>query len=107
VFREALNQGKWESLLTGVMNPGAALGNHYHKKTVVFLYLTRGAAVINTVHVETGKTDSFELRAPAGVILNTFESHVIKFVEESEFIMLKSSAYDPSDPDTYHYPVTV
>ena len=31
------------------------------------------------------------------------ESHAIRFLEESEFIMLKSQKYESDDPDTYRF----
>jgi len=103
IFREVLNSGQWEALLCGRMNSDAVMGNHYHKRTLVFFYLTSGAASIKTVHVETGETDEFMLHANQGVILRTNESHAIHFLEESDFIMLKSHRYDPADPDTFHF----
>ncbi len=105
VFRELLNQGRWESLICGSMNPGAVMGNHYHKKTTVFFFVTKGSAHIKIVNVETLLAEEFHLREKEGVILNTLESHGIEFLEPSEFIMLKSLKYDSSNPDTYHFPV--
>jgi dTDP-4-dehydrorhamnose 3,5-epimerase-like enzyme len=105
LFQEVLNDGRWESLIAGRMNPGAVLGNHYHKKTVIFFYLTRGAVRIKTVHVRTNEIDVFSLQSGQGVLLHTDESHIIRFLEESEFVMLKSLRYDPADPDTYEFPV--
>jgi hypothetical protein len=81
------------------------LGNHYHKKTTLFLYLTKGSAHIKIVNVETLDAEEFHLGQNEGVILNTLESHGIEFLEPSDFIMLKSLKYDSSDPDTYHFPV--
>lgn len=104
-FQEILNDGHWEALIRGRMNQNAVMGNHYHKKTVIFFHLTSGAVNIKTVHVETGARDEFRLGAGQGVMLGTDESHAIRFLEESEFIMLKSLRYDPSDPDTFRFPV--
>lgn len=105
LFQEILNDGHWENLIRGRMNPGAVIGNHYHKKTVVFFYLTRGSAQVKTVHVNTGAREDFPLQANQGILLKVNESHAIRFQEESEFIMLKSLRYDPADPDTYGFPV--
>ncbi|MGB6064390.1 MAG: hypothetical protein WBG50_06255 [Desulfomonilaceae bacterium] len=105
IFREVLNDGRWEALICGRMKPDAVMGNHYHKRTVIFFCLTMGSAKITTIHVETGEKDAFLLKSGQGVILNTNESHAIRFVEESDFVMLKSLRYDPADPDTYQYPV--
>jgi dTDP-4-dehydrorhamnose 3,5-epimerase-like enzyme len=105
LFREVLNDGQWEAFLFGHMNANAVMGNHYHKKTEVFFYLTRGAARIKTIHVETSQRDEFSLFANQAVLLHVNESHAINFLEESEFVMLKSLRYNPDDPDTYHFPV--
>lgn len=104
-FQEVLNGGHWEALIRGTMKPGAVMGHHFHKKTVIFFYLTSGSVRIKTIHVESRETDEFGLAGGRGVILRTDESHAIRFLEESEFIMLKSLKYDPEDPDTYAFPV--
>lgn len=102
---EVLNDGRWESILTGTMKPGAVMGNHYHKETLIFFYITQGAVSVRTVHVETGERDAFELRDGEGVILHTDESHTIRFLVESSFLLLKSKQYDPQNRDTYDFPV--
>ncbi len=102
-FQEVLNGGRWEALIRGNMKPGAVMGNHYHKRTLVFFYLVDGLAKIKTVHVESGATDEFQLSSGNGVILRINESHAIRFLKESEFIMLKSEKYDSNDPDTYRF----
>ena len=103
IFREILNDGHWEALICGRMKPDAVMGNHYHKKTVIFFCLTSGSAEIATIHVENGEKDAFLLKSGQGVILNTNESHAIRFIEESDFVMLKSVRYNAADPDTYQY----
>lgn len=105
VFREVLNDGQWQALICGRMNADAVMGNHYHKKTVIFFYVTKGSVRVRTVHVETSARDEFLLTANQGVLLGVNESHAIAFREESEFVMLKSLRYDPQDPDTYPFPV--
>jgi quercetin dioxygenase-like cupin family protein len=105
LFRERLNVGTWESLIDGHMKAGAVMGNHYHKKTLVYFGLSTGSVRVRTVHVDTGARDEFTLKAGEGVILVTDESHAIEFLEDSAFILLKSRRYLPEDPDTYHYEV--
>jgi len=106
-FLEVLNNGHWESLIYGQMHRGAVIGNHYHRKTEIFFFLTKGSARIDIIHVEQGKRRRLSLQANHGVLLKTFESHAVRFLEESEFIMLKSLRYDPDEPDTFQYPVPV
>lgn len=104
---EILNSGHWEALVWGHMHAGAVMGNHYHRKTEVFFFLAKGSVRIDVVHVETGERQRLSLGATDGVILKTNESHAIHFLEESEFIMMKSLRYDPADSDTFQYRVPV
>lgn len=105
VFREVVNGFPAQTLLAGTMRGGAVMGNHYHRKTRLFFHLLSGGARIRTVHVETGARDELTLGENQGVFLEPNESHAIRFLEESRFVMLKSLAYDPEDPDTYEFPV--
>lgn len=104
-FKEILNSGHWEAMNWALMNEGSVLGNHYHKKTIVFFYVVSGSARIRTVNIDEGDRDEFTVMAGEGVMLRTLESHAIHFTEKSQVIMLKSRRFDPSDPDTFHYTV--
>jgi dTDP-4-dehydrorhamnose 3,5-epimerase-like enzyme len=101
VFREVLNGFEARTFITGRMSRDAVLGNHYHRKTRVFFYLTRGAARVVILNVETGEKEAFTLERDQGCFFEIHESHAVRFTEDSEFVMLKSLAYDPADPDTY------
>jgi dTDP-4-dehydrorhamnose 3,5-epimerase-like enzyme len=105
LFQELLSSGTWESLIYMRMNPDAVIGNHYHKKTEIFLYLLSGSAEIKTVHVESGERDRIVMLAGNGIALQPYYSHAIRFTSESEAIMLKSRRYEEADPDTYSFPV--
>ena len=105
LFVEALNRGQWASLVFGVMKRDAEMGHHYHKKTEIFFCLTKGKAEVTIVQVETRERERLLLEAQQGVRLFINESHVIRFLEDSEFIMLKSLCYDPADPDTFSHPL--
>ena len=91
-FLEVLNNGHWESLIYGQMHSGAVIGNHYHRKTEIFFFLTKGSARIDIIHVEQGKRRRLSLQANHGVLLKTFESHAVRFLEESEFTLQSSRA---------------
>ena len=55
------------------------------------------------MHVETGERDEFQLESGQGTVLRFNESHAIRFLKESEFIMLKSQKYESDDPDTFRF----
>jgi len=102
---ELLNRGPWETVLWGEMKAGAVMGNHYHRRTKIFFFLTRGSARVDTLQVETGEKGRLQLKAGEGVHFPVMQTHAIRFQGESEFLMLKSEPYDAKDPDTISYPV--
>lgn len=105
VLREVLNSGRWECLLSGEMKAQAVMGNHYHKKTNVFFFLTSGRADVTSVHMGTGSRRRYVLRRLEGILLKPHVAHAIRFEEDSSFIMLKSVRYDSADPDTFPHRV--
>lgn len=106
-FVEAVNHGPWETVIFGEMRPGSVLGNHYHRVTRALLFVQSGSAVATLVDVPTGRVDRVRVAAGQGVRLEPMSAHAIRFEEESRFLLLKSRAYDPRDPDTFEFPVPV
>ncbi len=106
VFRELLNDNskKWSVVNHGVMKKGAVIGNHYHKETDVLVFLLKGNAEAVSVELESGKRKSIELKEGEGMLLGINNAHAIRFLSDSEFIMLKTK-YKPDEPDTYKYKV--
>jgi dTDP-4-dehydrorhamnose 3,5-epimerase-like enzyme len=105
VFREVLSGFPAGNVVCGNMAAGAVMGNHYHRRTRVFFYLLDGSVGISTVDVESGARDDFLLAENEGVFLEPGESHAIRFLVDSRFLMMKSEPYDPADPDTISFPV--
>lgn len=105
VFREILSGFPAGTVVSGSMGAGAVMGNHYHRKTRVFFHLLSGRAGVRTVDIETGAMDKFLLDENEGVLLEPGESHAIRFLVDSEFLMVKSLPYDPHDPDTFAHAV--
>lgn len=102
---ELLNGQEIESVSCGQMRKGAIMGNHYHKQTSVFFFLTSGAARVKNLHVKTKKRESFELRKNEGTMFEPFVTHAIMFYQDSTFIMLKTKKYDAKNTDTFAYKV--
>ena len=102
---EVLNTGQWACLLCGRMKAQAVMGNHYHKRTDVFFFLTDGRAEVLSQNLATGERQQHRLAATEGIWLKTNVAHAIRFHEESSFVMLKSLPYDRNDPDTFAHPL--
>ena len=102
---ELLNSGRWESILWGQMKAQAIMGQHYHQRTDVCVYLLTGRAEVVSVNVATGERSQSALAAREGVLLPRRVAHALRFLEPSTFLLLKSLRYDPDDPDTFAYRV--
>ena len=100
-FLEISNGFPAQTVICGRMKAGGVLGNHYHRRTRVFFYVSRGSAQVVTVHEETGERDAFMLRENQGAFFEVNETHAVRFIEDGEFVMLKSLPYDAADPDTF------
>jgi dTDP-4-dehydrorhamnose 3,5-epimerase-like enzyme len=104
-FLELLNDGHWESLICGRMEPGAVLGQHYHRRTAVFFFLLEGDATVTSVHVDSGARVQDHLPSMHGVLFPVNVAHAIRFSRSSSFVMMKSMRYDPQDTDTITFEV--
>jgi quercetin dioxygenase-like cupin family protein len=105
ILLEVLNEGRWESLLSGNMVRGAVMGHHYHKVTEVFFFLTAGRAEVGLWEPQAAQSRRVWLGPEQGIRFWPGMSHAIRFTEDSTFLMLKSRHYDPADPDTFACPV--
>lgn len=105
LFLEVINRGPWETVIAGSMREGAVLGHHYHRRTEMFLFLTSGAARIDLVNVTTREKMTITIHRHEGLHLPSRHAHAVRFLEPSDFILLKSRPYCEDDPDTYPFPV--
>ena len=104
-FAELVNTGTWESLVHCQMKAGAVMGNHYHDHTIVLIYLLEGAAEVKTVGVRSGEVRETSVKAFQGYVFRPEEARVIRYLQESTVLLMKSHRYDPDDPDLIDYEV--
>ena len=103
-FREYINENSvWKSINGGLMKQGAIMGNHYHKKCDTLLFLISGSAdiFIKDIRNETSEVKKFKLNKNEGVIFEPYETHANVFLEDSQFLLLKSEKFDKNDEDIY------
>jgi len=106
LFQEVIRGYTWQSVIVGHMHKGSEMGHHYHLETILFFYITNGTVAITTEHVKTGERKHLDLIESQGVLLETNQAHIIRFLRETNFLLLKSSSYNPENPDTYEYLVS-
>lgn len=102
-FSELVNTGTWESLVHCRMTAGAVMGNHYHDHTIVLIYLLEGSAEVKTVDVQSGETREAPVTASQGYVFRPGEARLIRYIQDSTVLLMKSHRYDPDDPDLIDY----
>ena len=103
IFREYLNSDqRWKSVNQGIMNKGAFMGQHYHKKSRSAFFILSGSADFFIKNVKKEKRiKKFKLNAGEGVLIYPHETHTIRFREKSIFLLLKSEKFNPKRNDLY------
>lgn len=100
-FIEVINGLRFENLSYGRMKKGAILGNHYHKKTVLFFFIIDGRAEVKKFNIKTKQRSQIRLDNNQGVVIERLYFHTITFLKESFFIMAKSKKNRSDNPDTF------
>lgn len=103
LFREYISGSQgWKAINQGVMKKGAVMGNHYHKKCAAAFFLLSGSAEFlwKDVRKKAG-IKKFRMKEGEGALIDPYETHTIKFLETSSFLVLKSRKFDPKDKDLY------
>jgi dTDP-4-dehydrorhamnose 3,5-epimerase-like enzyme len=105
LFCEVSNGRPWKSVLAGEMKAGSVMGQHWHRKTGIHLYLVTGRARVVWDRPEGKRPKSLFLEAGEGIDLPPGNTHAIEFLETSFFVLLKDRSYDPKAPDTFAAPL--
>lgn len=100
-FIEVVNEGPWETVIVGSMKKGKIMGEHYHRECRAYFFLTSGKAGVKIRHLVDQTTDDVELSAEQGIYFLPFEIHNIEYLEDSDFLLLKSYRYNDSRPDIF------
>ena len=100
-FVEIVNEGPWETIIHGTMEPGAEMGNHYHREARAFFYVVNGKVEIRIRHLYGENTDKVVLNSGEGLYFLPYEIHVVHYLEKTDFIFLKSYRYRDDQPDMY------
>lgn len=102
-FLELVNDQTVRNISYGSMRKGAVMGNHYHKKTSVYFFLTLGHATVTNLDVRSGERATFDLQKNQGTMFKPFITHAIAFKEDSTFILLKTKPYSEKNSDTFKH----
>ncbi len=100
-FTEVVNEGPWETIIHGSMKKGATMGNHYHRECRAYFYIIQGSANIRARHLVDDSKDEVLLEAGHGLFFLPFVTHIVEYLEDSTFLLLKSYRYKNDNPDIY------
>lgn len=93
----------WKSVNGGFMHKGKILGNHYHKKCQALFFIIKGSAVVRAKDVRNKKSNiqKIVLRQSQGCTFEPYETHSITFLENSNFLLLKSKKFSEKNKDIF------
>jgi len=80
-------------------------GNHYHKSTLELFYILEGRINVMIYNIITKKYFKFEAKPTMIFIIDPFEVHTFKTVEDSKWINMLSHRIDEENPDIYKYDI--
>jgi mannose-6-phosphate isomerase-like protein (cupin superfamily) len=83
------------------MKKDKTMGNHYHRECRAFFYLISGKTEIRIKHLIDNTSDTVSLKAGQGIYFLPFEVHKVHYLEDSNFILLKSYRYRDDAPDIF------
>lgn len=101
IFVEIVNEGPWETIIHGSMESGAEMGNHYHRECRAFFYVVDGKVEIHIRHLYDQSIAVGVLTSGEGLYFLPYEVHVVRYLEKTDFIFLKSYRYREDQPDTF------
>ncbi|MBI2136969.1 cupin domain-containing protein [Candidatus Woesearchaeota archaeon] len=109
IFSDA--RGKIESIHSGIpfreMNrftseKGAVRGGHYHKESTELIYVVEGKVELEVRDVKTGKTSKVVLAKDDCLLIEPYEAHSARMLEDTVWINALTKEYDKSKPDIYN-----
>lgn len=80
---------------------GAVRGNHYHKDTLELIYVLDGRVEFDIADLKGGARQRLVIGANEGVLLEPYELHTLRVLEDTHWIALLSREYDPANPDVF------
>lgn len=78
-------------------------GNHYHKSTIELFYILQGRIYVRIYNIITKEHFEFEAEPNMIFIIDPFEVHTFKTLEDSKWINMLSHRIDETNPDIFKY----
>jgi dTDP-4-dehydrorhamnose 3,5-epimerase len=81
---------------------GSMRGEHYHKTTIELIYLIEGKVEFTIKNIKTKKEESIMLRKDEGILIEPYEHHTARILEDTSWISLLSKEYKNDSPDIHN-----
>ncbi len=105
---EVLNDGikdKVGNIHFCISKPGAARGNHYHKRKIEWILVTAGNGKLTLEEIATKEKSELDLSGEQPLLVKVFPNIIHTIVntgtEPMHLLIINSEKYSAEDPDTY------
>lgn len=96
-----IHSGEWREINYVESQKGSVRGGHYHKKTLECFFVIKGAIDVGIENIKSGKSERFTVKARSVFVVEPFEIHKFKILEDSAWINILSMPMDDKDKDMY------
>lgn len=78
-------------------------GGHYHKKTKELFFFIDGSCEVTIIDVKTDRKISFRAKHNDIFIVEPYEAHYIKAIEDSKIVTVLDAVHNVDKPDIFLY----
>lgn len=104
VFLEVYRGKGWKELNFFSLKRGFSRGGHYHKKTLELFFVIEGKCLVKIVNIKNPKLRRFIAREKDIFLVEPYETHYLKALQDTKMIALLSVPHNKNKPDVYEAP---
>lgn len=96
-----LNKGQWQEINYVESQRGSVRGGHYHKETLECFFIIKGTIDVYIDNIKNKKSESFSVKERSVFVIEPFEIHKFKVLEDSAWINILSKPIDNNNKDIF------
>ena len=103
VLIEVWRSRRWRQMNYFLCKKGHIRGGHYHKKTKELFFVVDGKCEIALINAKTHKKKRFVADYKDVFIVEPYEAHYVKGIEDTKIIALLDKVHNVCMPDIHEY----
>lgn len=96
-----IHNGEWREINYVESQAGSVRGGHYHKETLECFFVIKGSIDVYINNIKNGVQENFNVKGRSVFVVEPFEVHEFKVLEDSAWINILSKPMDSRDKDMH------